>query len=74
MKIEARPGCKEAYDFLSQPFKKNSESFSGPSKSFGEEYIYAEYVIDKKKIPSLLDTVEKVFGKEWKDVIERLLS
>jgi len=31
-------------------------------------------VIDKKKIPDLLDTVEKVFGKEWKDVIERLLS
>ena len=73
LKIEACPGCKEVYDFLSQPFKKNFESFSGPSKNFGKEYIYAEYVINEKRIPDLLDTVEKVFGKEWKDIIERLL-
>ena len=71
--LEACPGCKEVYDFLSQPFKKNFESFSGPSKNFGKEYIYAEYVINEKRIPDLLDTVEKVFGKEWKDIIERLL-
>jgi len=36
LKIEACPGCKEVYDFLSQPFKKNFESSSAPQKTLGK--------------------------------------